>query len=145
MMSSGTYVKKLYVQNNIFKKRIPNMRFWITYNLVQISVFEGLLKGISALFFFSIFHRRPTVVANIFSQLAPPPPPHPSTHPQSTIKKATNGLDRASELYGSLRDQSKVSEEGKKWTWKWRFQCYPMNNTGVRIKKAALNVFFYQF
>ena len=129
MMSSGTYVKKLYVQNNIFKKRIPNMRFWITYNLVQISVFEWLLKGVSALFFFSIFHRRPTVVANIFSQLAPPPPPRPFHPPPIHHKKATNGLDRASELYGSLRDQSKVSED----------------NTGVRIKKAALNVFFYQF
>ena len=114
-MSSGTYVKKLYAQNNIFKKRIPNMRFWITYNLVQISAFEGLLKGVSALFFFSIFHRRPIVVANIFSQLAPPQPPHPSTHHQSTIKKLPTALielQNFTAAYGtSLRFQKKERNE----------------------------------
>ena len=35
-------MKMLYSQN-IFKNRIPNMRFWIIYILVQISFFGGLL------------------------------------------------------------------------------------------------------
>ena len=30
-----TNIKMLHAQNNIFKKRIPNMRFWIIYILVQ--------------------------------------------------------------------------------------------------------------
>ena len=40
MMSTG---KKLYARNNFFQKRIPNLRFWIIYILVQISFFGGLL------------------------------------------------------------------------------------------------------
>ena len=51
MMSTGTYVRKLYVQNNIFKKAIQDMGFWIIYNLVQISFFGRLLKGILAIVF----------------------------------------------------------------------------------------------
>ena len=35
MMSTGTYIKMLYVRSNISEKRIPNMRFWIIYNLDQ--------------------------------------------------------------------------------------------------------------
>ena len=38
-----TNFKKMYAQNNIFKKRIVTMRFWIIYILVQISFFGGLL------------------------------------------------------------------------------------------------------
>ena len=38
-----TNMKKLYARywKNIFKERIPNMRFWIIYILVQISFFRG--------------------------------------------------------------------------------------------------------
>ena len=44
----GKY-KKVYTRNNIFKKRISNMRFWIIYILVQISFFFlGLLLGVLA-------------------------------------------------------------------------------------------------
>ena len=32
-------MKKFFARNNILKKRIPNMRFWIIYVLVQISFF----------------------------------------------------------------------------------------------------------
>ena len=45
MMSTGTcgrIWKKLYDQNNTFKTRIPNMRFWIIYILVQILFWGGL-------------------------------------------------------------------------------------------------------
>ena len=52
MMSTAPYEKKLYIQNNIFKKRIPDMRCWIIYNLVQISFFGRLLKGVLASVFF---------------------------------------------------------------------------------------------
>ena len=38
-----TNIKKLYSQNNIFRKIIPIMRFWISFILVQISFFGGLL------------------------------------------------------------------------------------------------------
>ena len=44
-----------YVRNNIFKKRIPDMSFWIIYNLVQISFFVRLLKYFLASVFFFIF------------------------------------------------------------------------------------------
>ena len=44
-----------YVRNNIFKKRIPDMSFWIIYNLVQISFFGRLVKGISASVFLLFF------------------------------------------------------------------------------------------
>ena len=36
-----TNLKKMYAWNNIFQKRIPNVRFWIIYILVQISRFFG--------------------------------------------------------------------------------------------------------
>ena len=36
-------IKTLYARINIFKKRILNMRFWIIYILVQISLFGRLL------------------------------------------------------------------------------------------------------
>ena len=36
-------IKKLYAGNNIFNKRILNMRFWIIYTLVQFSFF-GVLQ-----------------------------------------------------------------------------------------------------
>ena len=47
-----TNIKKLYFQNNIFKKRIPKMRFWFIYILVQTSFFGGLLYGTLAIIFF---------------------------------------------------------------------------------------------
>ena len=36
-------IKNLYAWNNVFKKRIPNVRFWIIFILIQISLFSGLL------------------------------------------------------------------------------------------------------
>ena len=47
-------MKTLYARNNIFKKRIPNMIFWIIYILVQIS-FLGTALGRFSLWFFFIF------------------------------------------------------------------------------------------
>ena len=41
-MSAEKCGLKLYAQNNIFKKRISNMKFWIIYILVQVSFFGGL-------------------------------------------------------------------------------------------------------
>ena len=58
MMSTGTVwinIKTLYAQNNIFKKRIPNMRFWIIYILIQISFLRELVKGVLARVFFLFF------------------------------------------------------------------------------------------
>ena len=43
MMSTGTYIKKLYARDSIFKKRILNRRFWIISILIQISFSWGLL------------------------------------------------------------------------------------------------------
>ena len=37
-----TNIKMFYARNNIVKKRIPNIKFWIIYILVQISFFGGL-------------------------------------------------------------------------------------------------------
>ena len=45
-------IKKLYARNNIFKKRIQNIRLWIVYILVQISFFGGVLWGVLASVFF---------------------------------------------------------------------------------------------
>ena len=59
-------IKKLYAQNNMFKKRIPNMIFWVIYILAQISIL-GTALGRFSQFFFN-FRRRPTMVADIFSQ-----------------------------------------------------------------------------
>ena len=44
-------IKKLYAQNNIFKKRIPNMTFWVIYILVQISILRTALGSFSQFFF----------------------------------------------------------------------------------------------
>ena len=63
-------IKKLYAQNNILKKIIPNMTFWIIYILVQI-FFLGTALGCFSQFFL-IFCRWPTMVTNIFTQPAPP-------------------------------------------------------------------------
>ena len=41
MIITGTSELKLYGWYNIFKKRITNMRFWIIYVLVQVSIFGG--------------------------------------------------------------------------------------------------------
>ena len=38
-----TNIKGLHTWKNIFKKRLPNTRFWIIYILVQISLFWGPL------------------------------------------------------------------------------------------------------
>ena len=68
MMSIGTCGLKLYARNNIFKKRITNMRFWIIYILVQISFFGGLLQGVLASVFFLFFRHRSAMVSDIFTQ-----------------------------------------------------------------------------
>ena len=49
-----TNTKALYARNNIVKKRIPNMRFWIIYILVQILFFATALGRFSQ-FFLKIF------------------------------------------------------------------------------------------
>ena len=46
-----TNIKKLYVRNNIFKKRIPNITFWIIYILAQISFLATALGRFSQCFF----------------------------------------------------------------------------------------------
>ena len=66
-----TNIKKLYAQNNILKKRFSNMTFWIIYILVQISIL-GTALGRFSQFIFN-FCRRRTMMADIFSQPAPPP------------------------------------------------------------------------
>ena len=63
-----TNIKTLYARNNIFKKRVPNTRLWIIYILIQISFLGTALGRSSECFFFLIFHRRSTIVANIFAQ-----------------------------------------------------------------------------
>ena len=51
----GKY-KKVYTRNNIFKKGISNMRFWIIYILVQISFFfSGTTFGCFSRSFFLLF------------------------------------------------------------------------------------------
>ena len=47
-----TNIKTLYARNNIFKKRIPNMIFWIIYIFVQISFVGTALGRFSQFFFF---------------------------------------------------------------------------------------------
>ena len=71
-------IKKLYAQNNIFKKRIPNMTFWIIYILVQVPLLGTSLGRFSHCFFL-IFHLRPTMMGDTFTQ------PH--------YKKASYGPD----------------------------------------------------
>ena len=67
--------KTLHARNNIFKKIILNMRFWMIYILDQIS-FLGTTLGRFSQCFFYIFCRRPIMVADIFTQ----PPPAPLFH-----------------------------------------------------------------
>ena len=45
-------IKKWYARNNISKRRIPNMTFWIIYILVQISLLGTALGRFSQWFFF---------------------------------------------------------------------------------------------
>ena len=45
----------IYARNNIFRKRIPNMRFWMTYILIQISFFGGTGLGCFSQCFLKIF------------------------------------------------------------------------------------------
>ena len=56
-------MKKLYARNNLFKKRIPNMRYWNIYILVQISFFLGTSSRRFSQYFVLIFCRQPTIVA----------------------------------------------------------------------------------
>ena len=72
-----TNIKTLYARNNIFKKRIPNMIFWIIYIFVQISFVGTALGRFSQFFFFNFLS--PTMVGDIFIHIQPPPPP-PSPH-----------------------------------------------------------------
>ena len=70
MMSTGTCGLKLYARKNIFKKRPRNMRFWIIFILVKVSVFGGITLGRFSLcffFFFLIFCPWSTMVADIFT------------------------------------------------------------------------------
>ena len=62
-----TNVKKFYAWNNIFRKRIPIVIFWIIYILVQISFF-GTVLGRFTQCFFLIFHRQLTMVVGSFTQ-----------------------------------------------------------------------------
>ena len=66
-----TSKKMLYARNYIFKKRIPNMRSWIIYILVQILLL-GTALGRSSLCFF-IFCHRAAMVSEGFTQPLPLP------------------------------------------------------------------------
>ena len=69
-----TNIKTSYARNNIFKKKFPNMIFWIIYTLVQIS-FVGTALGRFSQFFFFFFWS----LANHSSQhfySVPPCTPH---------------------------------------------------------------------
>ena len=61
------------------------MKFWIIYTLVQILFSGELLQRVLASAFFLIFCRQSTIVAKIFTQPSPLPPP-------STIKKLPTAL-----------------------------------------------------
>ena len=71
-----TNIKTLFARNTIFKKRIPNMRFYLN-NLYFGSnfVFFGTAIGRFSQCFFLIFRRRPTMLAKIFTHPPPTPPP----------------------------------------------------------------------
>ena len=89
MMSTGTcgrIWKKLYDQNNTFKTRIPNMRFWIIYILVQILFWGGTVLGRFSQFFFLIFVFSQPYWLALFPRPPVPPLPHTHTHTH-TIKK----------------------------------------------------------
>ena len=62
-----TNINALHIRNNVFKKRILNIRFWIIYILVQISFFRTALGRFNQCFL-SVFCRQPTLVADIFTQ-----------------------------------------------------------------------------
>ena len=78
-----TNIKKLFSRNNVFKKGITNMQFWIIYILVQISFFGGLVLGCFSHHLFLVFYRRPTMVVDIFTQ--PPPPTTIENFPTALI------------------------------------------------------------
>ena len=61
--------KKLYAWNDIVKKRITNLRFWIIYILVQISFFLRTAFRRFSKYFSSIFRRGPTMVADSSTRL----------------------------------------------------------------------------
>ena len=61
------------------KKGIPDMIFWIIYNLVQISIFGRLLKSVLAsVLFFNFFSSANYGGQHFYS--ASPPPPLPCNH-----------------------------------------------------------------
>ena len=67
---------KLCTRNNNFKKRIPNMAFWITYILVQISFLGTALGCFRQCFLFKFF-----VVGQPWWPTFLPPPPSPPLPP----------------------------------------------------------------
>ena len=72
-------MKKLYARNNLFRKRIPNMRFWNIYILVQISFFLGTASRRFSQYFVLIFCRQSTIVAGGWHFYSAPPPLWPPT------------------------------------------------------------------
>ena len=68
-----TNTKTLFVRNNIFKKRIPNLRFWIIYILVEISLLGTTLGRFSQLFFY--FSSSANHGGQNFYSVPPPSPP----------------------------------------------------------------------
>ena len=75
MISTGRCGLKLYVQN-IFRKRITNMRFWIIYILVQVSFFCGTALGRFCQFFFVFFLNFLLSVNHGGQHFTKPPSPH---------------------------------------------------------------------
>ena len=67
-----TDTKNLYARSNIFKKRIPNVRFWITYIFVQILFFGGIAmrRFLASVFFLFFLVGQPWWLAFV---LSPPP------------------------------------------------------------------------
>ena len=85
-----TNIKTLYARNNIFKKRIPNMIFWIIYIFVQMSFVGTALGRFSQCFFFNFLS--PTIVADIFIHSQPPPSSHheKASYGHGTMFKVNN-------------------------------------------------------
>ena len=81
-----TNTKTLYIRNTIFKKRIPNIRFLIIYVFVQISCLWDCSRAFQPVLLFnsSLSTNHGAMVADIFTQPLPPPPP--------TIKKLPTAL-----------------------------------------------------
>ena len=77
----------MYARNNIFIKRILNMRICHLYFTLNF-IFWGNALGHFSQCFFLIFCRQPTMVADIVFQLPPPLPP------QKKKKKASYGPAR---------------------------------------------------